>query len=80
MSILFMLSYLSTGGQHDGAWRRAGARNITHGVATPDCVVKYIHQLCAGLTQSGQGHENYQHDFLAVLPPWRRPESVLAAI
>jgi hypothetical protein len=75
-----MLSYLFIEGQHDGTWRPAGARNITHGSTTQDCVVWKIHKLCAGPTQSSQGHENYQHDFLAALPPWRRPESVLAAI
>jgi hypothetical protein len=51
-----------------------------HRSTTPNCVDKEIHQLCAGPTQSRQGHENYQHDFLAALPLWRRPYSVLAAI
>jgi hypothetical protein len=39
-----------------------------------------MHYLCVGLTQNDQGHKNYQHDFPAALPPWRRPDSVLAAI
>jgi hypothetical protein len=79
MSILFMLSYLSYGGQHDGAWRRAGAGEIMHGRTTPDCVSEEIHFLCKGQTQSGQGQKNCQHDFPAALPPRRRPGSVLAA-
>ncbi len=51
-----------------------------HGSATPDCVDEQVQYLCNGQTQSGQGQKNYQHDFPAALPPWRRPDSVLAAI
>jgi hypothetical protein len=75
-----MLSYLFVGGQHDGVWRRAGAGVFTHGYTAPHCAVKKIHYFRDGLTQSGQGPKNNQHDFPAALPLRRRPVSVLAAV
>jgi hypothetical protein len=74
-----MLSYLFVRGQQYGAWRHAGAGDVTHRRATPDCVGYKARYLCVGLTQIGQYPKNNQHDFPAALPLRRRPDSVLAA-
>jgi hypothetical protein len=75
-----MLSYLLYGGQQHGIWRRAGAAKFTQQGTAPHCAVIEVHRFRKGPTQTGQGQNNYQHDFPAALPLRRKPDFAFAAI